>query len=83
MYPVPLQRSELRPTSLRLIPDPMGLCKRLPQTLLARGKRTGHSPDPGHRRGSARGHTLEKASRRSWEVGPTELLMRSVREKRK
>lgn len=79
MYPVPLQRKELRLTSLRIVPEPVGLCKRrasdLPQTLPTWARQKGHHPDPGHWRENARGHTLEKASRRSWEDGPTGVLM--------
>ena len=60
MYPVPLQRKELRLTSLRIVPEPVGLCKRrasdLPQ----------NTPDLGAASGApSRPRTLEGKCKRS------------------
>lgn len=56
----------------------MGLHKHrasdLPQTLLMWGQQTARSRS-WTLEGNARGHTLEKASRKSWKDGPTGFLM--------
>ena len=69
MYPVPLQRTELRPAGLRIAPEPMapstGAGRRPPHALLT--WRAANSAPSRSRRleGKARGRVLEKGSRKS------------------
>lgn len=81
MYPVPLQRTELRPTSVSISPKPIGL-NRAGQAIypMHSGLEDSKLSTKSRRlKDNIGGHVLEKASRRRWKDSPPGLLMTKLR----